>query len=324
MGDKNDGNQEPQHSPPAAGVDPLRPPQGQPEEPANHQRGPEKKRRDYSHIQVFGFPLLDALQATFDGILMVVGVLGAIVIYRQLQLMDRQMQDAGNDALRQQINTKVTLRLMAQQAQASTDAAKAMLDAANQNRRAADAAEGGSAETARIAKSSERSIEATRAALRLEQRAWVGIDRIQRGELVVNKPFTVEIVFTNTGKTPALDTIGQSSTQFMLKGQEPDFRENAVGDLRSHALVLPGQVYTVTNTFEDVQGTPLLENATIALIQKGEATIFLWGRINYSDIFGCQHWTNYCYIYTPKNGGYSAYSKGNTVDDSSCRKATSP
>jgi len=70
----------------------------------------------------------------------------------------------------------------------------------------------------RIADNSKRSVDAsnrqskavpdaTIAASRLDQRAWLGISNVRIVQFEKDKPFKINVDFKNTGKTPSLQTM---------------------------------------------------------------------------------------------------------------------
>lgn len=130
-------------------------------------------------------------------------------------------------------------------------------------------------------------LHAVRDGQRLDQRAWIGpasyVLRFQEGS-----PFYIGVRIRNTGKTPALranavidytEGVGQFTKQGMV------FRHKTL----AIGTVHPGADYTL-NMF----GTLPLTAHDLAALRAGHHTIWAYGRIEYSDIFGSAHRSWFC------------------------------
>ena len=149
------------------------------------------------------------------------------------------------------------------------------------NREAADAAK--SAADAGIA-----AVEASRAASRLDQRAWIGTEGYSA---VINAgvPANVTIAFRNTGKTPALQFRSSVNTSPEPKGLYPDF--NRLAEPKSKGVLPPNGVNTVS--VSPTKGAKLAQSE-YEKVRSGELVVFIYGTAWYEDIFGQPHWIHFC------------------------------
>lgn len=154
----------------------------------------------------------------------------------------------------------------------------------------------------------ERQAETMDRTLRVDQRAWMGIVNIKiKRFLEPERDFIVEVETKNTGKTPALRVVFHISLQALLAAQQLN---RTFGESNGHGTVMPdskqnhsiGEDHPVSvETFEQVQN--------------GVRTMYLHGRIEYQDIFGSTHWTNWCFRLAGE-GLFVAHSEYNDTDDS--------
>ena len=56
----------------------------------------------------------------------------------------------------------------------------------------------------------------------------------------------------------------------------------------------------------------------VDMFKKGDVSLFVHGKMTYDDIFGCPHWTKFCYRLLPHNFHYRTHEQHNDADDSRC------
>jgi hypothetical protein len=158
----------------------------------------------------------------------------------------------------------------------------------------------------------EQSIALAKASTQLDQRAWVAVTSITTKQPEIGQPYKPVIVVKNSGKTFAKKMRFAGSWRLMPKGTYPDFaeedrtlREGADG---SGFILAPNSEHNLT----DVARTPLSEEEGSGY-KSGDLQMFVYGKITYADVFGCEHWTTFCAVLTPE--GYSAVGEHNDVDD---------
>jgi hypothetical protein len=139
-----------------------------------------------------------------------------------------------------------------------------------------------------------------RKAMRVDQRAWVSVPFPTAYPL--NGTFIPAVTqITNSGKTPAKDVEGDVIATVLNKGDKLEF-DFSVG--HPHNRVLAGGVIfpsaPVPTTIPLVNYGPKMAETIVpddALrqdIAKGNRFIIFYGRITYHDVFGIEHWTQFC------------------------------
>jgi hypothetical protein len=159
----------------------------------------------------------------------------------------------------------------------------------------------------------ERQLRDAKETAHLDQRAWVATVEISGNPLVEgDNPFHVAVKVKNSGKTFAKDVKAQSNVFF--QGQSPLDLDKVIPSNTSSfdlGLLPPNGDYTM-----DVicpSGPKEIQDG----IRSGRTRVLVSGRITYTDIFNCSHWTNFSYVVWP-NGKYWAWGTGNDADDNHC------
>lgn len=130
--------------------------------------------------------------------------------------------------------------------------------------------------------------------MRNDERAWVAVRQAAiRGNIFPNIAF--EIMFKNTGKTPAINLsvfMSQStSTNSIPKTDKPAYPANVLENSQFPGLLAPDaeQTISVGSLFLGM-GTPDEQS-----ISRGTKPYYVYGTIWYDDIFGKHHWSQFCY-----------------------------
>lgn len=152
-------------------------------------------------------------------------------------------------------------------------------------------------------KSANAATEATKAAthaMRVDQRAWVGFGEIKPSSFTLKRdqPFVIAIPVHNVGKTPAKVMSAGINGGSTDRGQRQDGDSIVAPSMGPPtALLLPGESHDlkITSTFVITQD--MLND-----LQR-TATIRIFGKATYTDIFGKDHWTRYCYNSAPYTSG---------------------
>ena len=130
----------------------------------------------------------------------------------------------------------------------------------------------------------------------LEQRAWVAAAINKDTVIEAGKPFTGTIGVRNTGRTFAKDVrVFARSDGFSKNSPKPDFdaiddrglAQETRGTLLSPEMDLPvyiGNKETGEKLTQDV----------IDLMKSGDLPFYVHGKLRYTDVFGCDHWTTFC------------------------------
>lgn len=154
-------------------------------------------------------------------------------------------------------------------------------------------------------------IKATQEAMRLDQRAWVGVLQVT-GVPEKGKVFEIESILTNTGKTPATHMTRFQRSMPILRGRKlvPDYSGAKDGSTVSSSILLPNQWFRGTTHASD----KVLDQSDIDLISKRDVTIYLYGKVCYKDVFGRSHWERFCSFYDPDTKSFPACANYNEVD----------
>jgi hypothetical protein len=135
---------------------------------------------------------------------------------------------------------------------------------------------------------------------RTDERAWVSVPAPASYPLNgASIPVVTQIV--NSGKTPARDVEWDVVATVLNKGEEPTLGDFSVGHPHNHViagaafpnaplpLALPVVHYGPNNAEQIVPDETLRQD-----IANGNRYIIFYGRVTYYDVFGEQHWTQFC------------------------------
>ncbi|MDP2209533.1 MAG: hypothetical protein Q8K98_12305 [Bacteroidota bacterium] len=150
-------------------------------------------------------------------------------------------------------------------------------------------------------------------AVKIENRAYIGIQEIIPKPVVVGKPVEITFIAANVGKTPAYSVRQQSGLSF--------WSEFTVDDPFKHSdIIFPKDTQAV---YVLGSGAPLyiehssnttLKKSELDTLQKGAFTIYAYTSITYNDIFGVPHFTHICLEYMPAVNMWRAAKKYNDAN----------
>jgi hypothetical protein len=165
----------------------------------------------------------------------------------------------------------------------------------------------------------EKEAVATRHAMKLDQRSWLGIVSITPTPRVpvLGQPFDVEIDLKNTGKTPAIHLVIAAVGQYLPKDKEPEFSYNQFAKIKN-AYIAPGATAPMLlSPIAGLDGNPIpITQPLLTSMQKGDYRATVHGRIDYTDIFGQPHWLLFCsYYMVPFTGTFGQCTNHNESDD---------
>jgi hypothetical protein len=145
---------------------------------------------------------------------------------------------------------------------------------------------------------SKTALEATIAQNQLDQRAWVGVKGVSLTPLAIEKPVTAEVTLVNTGKTHAqaaaislhMNSETKRVTQLSVRGfNDPE---------KSITTIFPQQQLSASVTMKNSIGEPIKPaDDDIAAYKARSIIIYIWGEINYQDIFRKTHTTHFCFYF---------------------------
>ena len=145
-----------------------------------------------------------------------------------------------------------------------------------------------------------RAVQNSQDALRLDQRAWVGAIEVENPSLTdesrlvyLKEGFPLKFgVVTNTGKTPAVKASTIINWRIMPPNLEfsPDYGQGTPSPALSLTVIQPQMRLTISPGQDENRPT----KQDIADLKSGERIFYLFGMINYSDIFDKPHSTKFC------------------------------
>lgn len=258
----------------------------------NERERTEEQRRDRRYRK---------LQLWFNGILMVATILTAGIVLYQNRILKLTLAETKNLA----IAAKVQADAAVTQSAAAKASAEATTTAANATKRQADAGAITNELTKRVLDSS---IDASR----LDQRAWVTVKAVNVSNVLqVGQHPTATVFIENTSKSPAVNlkishNIAYSKGPLPLGRmtfQEPP--EKGIGVLAPSTQNTPSVASSLAMTEE-----------TIAAFKSRGLRFYVYGRIEYNDIFRRPHQTEYCFeaVSGSTTGQANACTQWNTAD----------
>lgn len=161
-------------------------------------------------------------------------------------------------------------------------------------------------------RASRKSLQATIDNFHQEQRAWISI-KITNQLFADRQPLAISTEFDNTGKTPAVK-VKTCQVAEIVENSRPNIdiscppRANSAGFL----VIFPGgNSARLSNATGDggkglVSKDGFLDQPLMDELRHHTKIVYLYGRIDYSDVFGRPHWVTFCsamLILPPAPGG---------------------
>ena len=168
----------------------------------------------------------------------------------------------------------------------------------------------------KAAKAAEDSVILARDMNRLDQRAWVAVAQIS-GPLQAGEPFVTRIRFKNSGKTFARNAQVRVKIDITNKDAFPDF--DTLFDTPKDGKEIGVMILAPNAEYESVTEPFELSPFTQEQIDniRDNQALFVFGRIDYADVFDRGHWTTFCYRYGFPSGEYGYCENHNDADNRS-------
>jgi hypothetical protein len=166
----------------------------------------------------------------------------------------------------------------------------------------------------------QKSLEATKEQMRLDQRAWLGAGDYAY-TVAESSPIESVANVTNTGKTPALHVLCQSSGATILKGhilRETDIVYPAGLPTIKQGAIFPNQRFPLKTDAQPLNSVK--QKSWFDNVQSGNWVQYFWGYVQYEDTFGKSHWTHFCTQYVPSTKSGTPCPVYNDTDDSQKEK----
>ena len=146
---------------------------------------------------------------------------------------------------------------------------------------------------------SKAALDATIDASRVGQRAWVGPTNIKVMTFEVGKPIRIEIIFTNTGHSPALKAKGLFYMELKelpidIGNFNLDQMAKNLKDRPSISTIFPNAALSI-----QTEATSPATEKSITEIKAGRLKILIIGKVTYLDIFQNAHVSAVCAKYEP-------------------------
>ena len=149
---------------------------------------------------------------------------------------------------------------------------------------------------------------------RNDQRAWIAIESMGITQLEAGESLKAEIKIVDTGKTIALNVRHHGAIQTSLvpldidkfeqsKDMPPQLSSNSIGALFQNIDVIMSSETSVPINLKQVEA-----------IKDRRLLVYLFGEINYDDIFRIPHTTQFCGMLVPATGRFESCAQHDKVD----------
>jgi hypothetical protein len=161
----------------------------------------------------------------------------------------------------------------------------------------------------RAANDADKSLAASDRALRIQERAWVGMSNVNTPQSVEEGvQFAAYSDVNNFGHSPATNVTQGAAMELRCRPfpKNPTYPDTEV----SHETIMPGD-----HRATGVAGFPVpITSVQIAALKSGKCVLYFYGEIKYCDIFGESHYTHMCAHWLP--GTKHAFMGCNVYNDS--------
>lgn len=190
--------------------------------------------------------------------------------------------------------------LLSESAAADAENSATVIAAVTEIARASGEANRQSAESARDAlAAASKALDAQIELSRSEQRAWVTVDSASVGGVIAGSRLSGRLSISNSGRSPAMGLSGPQRIAFWREAVLPEFMLKREGAVVAGPTVLgPGGALAISSSL----GRGITQQEIDELLQ-GTAFLFIYGQVNYQDVFGAPHWTRYCFRNVPPTEG---------------------
>jgi len=182
-------------------------------------------------------------------------------------------------------------------AQQALDQARATNELARQAKRSADAALDTSraallraTSSKQMAGTSDASLKVSKDALKLEERAWLGVTGITLSRYQPGKTIEGSATYFNSGKTPAVKVTTDIEILIDMPNKVPTFPYDWMLDWKGHQPVTPNSSQWLKRELPRLLLTEQIKDE----LNRHYRLIWVYGVLRYEDIFGETHRTEFC------------------------------
>ena len=157
----------------------------------------------------------------------------------------------------------------------------------------------------------QANVKAVQRQMRQDQRAWISstTETVGAGIPATGQAFLIRTTFKNIGKSAALNVRTCIGAAFLPKEQMPDFK---CPDEIMHFVSI-GTMFPSSATFNDLLVSPTFQAVDRDKIMSNTWNMWVYGRVEYADVFGVPHWFNFC-SHLLSGGGYAICDKHTETD----------
>ncbi|MFN0158645.1 MAG: hypothetical protein ACKVRP_11315 [Bacteroidota bacterium] len=153
------------------------------------------------------------------------------------------------------------------------------------------------------------SLTTTRKNFQVENRPWVGIERMYIVEDKVMLPMTIKIIIKNYGKTPA------NSARIHVGSYLNDSDRMKYLTYKQSTSWMSDNIIPPSETINAhlIQDLPGWTERKVNMVKNKTLWLFVYGYIHYTDIFDGRDTTEFCSVYSIETNGFTVYEKFNRM-----------
>lgn len=141
-----------------------------------------------------------------------------------------------------------------------------------------------------------------------DTRAWVTVEKAYHNPFREGERVAARVVFVNSGNSPAMNVAAQTEMELRSNEVPTPMPLRQTNQLRSKSVMGP-QAHHTADVFSTA---PLSKQHTNAVTKKGKR-LYVWGRIEYDDIFNQHRTTEFCMRSQINSKKFEACENNNTV-----------
>lgn len=138
----------------------------------------------------------------------------------------------------------------------------------------------------------------TREQFRKDQRAWVSLSDVQINKFEPGSPLDIKILFTNTGKTPAVAaSFGNRGSLWILSSASESTVANYLAYSAANLPMIHKPPFAPQQTQEfSVSDDSSITQTALQQTKLGITRFYIEGRTEYKDVSGTQQWMSFCIV----------------------------
>lgn len=162
-------------------------------------------------------------------------------------------------------------------------------------------------------RAAQAQVEAIQRQMRQDQRAWISSTTETAGVPgipAIGQPFLIRTAFKNIGKSAALHLRTCTVSEFLPKEKLPDFK--CPSEIKHFVSV--GTLFPGSSIFNDLVTSTAIKATDRDKILSNNWNMWVYGRVEYTDVFDVPHWFNFC-THLLSGGGYAVCDKHTETDE---------